>query len=74
MSLMGCGSSPIVRTEYVRQQIPSLPSHPEYYPVQWAKAGDDYCLDTADAKNLLKNKALQDAREKDLEIIIEGLR
>jgi len=33
-----------------------------------------YCLDAENAKNLLKNKALQDDREKNLEQIIEGLR
>jgi hypothetical protein len=33
-----------------------------------------YCLDAENAKNLLKNKALQDDREKNLEEIIEGSR
>jgi hypothetical protein len=33
-----------------------------------------YCLDAENAKNLLRNKALQDDREKSLEQSIEGLR
>lgn len=33
-----------------------------------------YCLDAENAKNLLRNKALQDDREKDLERTIEGMK
>ncbi len=33
-----------------------------------------YCLDAENAKNLLRNKALQDDREKNLEQSLEGLR
>lgn len=74
MSLTGCGTSPIVRTEHIKQTIPPLPTTPDYYPVVWQKMDDLYCLSPGSAKNLLKNKTLQDGRERDLEAIIEGLR
>jgi hypothetical protein len=51
-----------------------LPTTPDYYPVVWQKMDDLYCLSPGSAKNLLKNKTLQDGRERDLEAIIEGLR
>lgn len=72
LSLIGCGK-PLVRTELIKTQIPALPARPDYYPVIWKGTGS-YCLDEQAAKNLLKNKALQDSREKELEMIIEGLR
>lgn len=74
LSLTGCGTGPISTTEYIRPTIPALPAKPDYYPVAWQKVDELYCLTPGSAKNLLKNKALQDGREKDLEEIIEGLR
>jgi hypothetical protein len=75
-SLTACtGSRPIKEIEYIRPTIPELPPKPDYYPVRFKKVGNDYCFEDAeDAKNLLKNKILQDDRERSLEQIVEGLR
>lgn len=52
-------SRQIVKTEYVRQQVPEPPAPPEYYPVTFVKKDGSYCTsDEASAKNLLKNRAL----------------
>jgi len=75
MSLTGCTSPQIKETEYIRPTVPALPPKPDYYPVRFKKVGQDYCFeDTESAKNQLKNKALQDGRENDLEQSLEGLR
>jgi len=48
-----------VKTEYIRQQVPPLPSRPEYYPVTFVKQENRYCTaDEDSAKNLLKNRVL----------------
>lgn len=47
----------IVKTEYIRQQVPPVPSPPEYYPVVFVKKDGFYCTsDEESAKNLLKNR------------------
>lgn len=73
-SLTGCISGPSVKTEYIRPTIPPLPPKNEYYPVKWEKDGDGYRMDAESAKNTLKNEALHDDREAQLEEIIEGIR
>lgn len=73
MSLIGCGK-PLVKTEYQKPNVPPLPAKPEYYPVTWKSVNGFYCLDVDSAKNNLKNEALRDDREAQLEEIIEGLR
>lgn len=65
----------IVRTEYVRQQVPPLPEPPDYYPVAFVKRGDSYCLETPeDAKNLLKNRALDKGYQGELRGILQDLK
>lgn len=79
-TLMGCTpKKELVKTEYIRPTVPPLPAKPNYYPVkfksvEWDHGKYDYCLDEQGSKNLLRNKALQDGRERDLEGIIEGMR
>ena len=79
MLSIGCTPKGLVKTEYIKPTVPPLPPKPNYYPVkfksvEWDHGKYDYCLDEQGAKNFLKNKALQDDREKDLEEIIEGMR
>lgn len=64
----------MTKVEYIKQTIPPTPIRNEYYNVQWQKHGELYCIDGHNAKNMLKNKVLQDGRERDLEEIIESLR
>jgi hypothetical protein len=73
--LTGCSTVPnqIVRQEYIKPQIPSLPAEPSYYPVQWGKKDDLYTLDFDNAKNLLKNVELMRFRSLELESILKGL-
>ena len=75
MPLTGCTpAKQIVRTEYVYPTIPPLPAEPEYYPVVFGRCAEGYCLDEKNAKNLLKNLAIEDAHTADLKIILEGLK
>lgn len=73
LSLIGCGSSEIVKTQFIKSTVPPLPDKPTYYDIQWNNSGG-YCLDEQGAKNLLKNKALTDDYIRQLENTIEGLR
>lgn len=66
---MGCGT--FGKTVYIKQTVPPLPAKPEYYSFQ---VDENLCMDEANAKNLLKNKALIDGYIEQLEQIIEGLR
>ena len=59
MSLIGCGKS-FINKEYIYPTIPDDPVAPIYYPVEFQKVEDFYCLDNNGAKNLLKNKTLAD--------------
>ncbi len=74
VSLIGCSTKQIVRTEYIKQQIPDLPQEPEYYPVQWHMSGMSYCLDEGNAKNLLKNRGLDKGYQEELRNILEGMK
>ena len=65
----------IVKTEYVRQQVPALPAAPVYYPVIFVERGGSYCFETpGDAKNLLKNRALDKGYHGELKGILEDLK
>ena len=73
VSWAGC-SSPIVKTEYVKPTIPELPAAPDYYEVIWQKVDGLYCVDSDNAKNLLKNRILDKDFIGQHRSIIEGLR
>lgn len=66
---MGC-SHQIVKTEYVKQQIPETPPEPKYSPVLF----NNLCLDEQNAKNLSINILLMKGYIKDLQTVLEGLR
>ncbi len=73
-SLIAC-SRQVVRTEYIRQQIPSLPSEPSYYPVQWGKGTDGtYFVARMNAKSIRKNMELMKDYQKDLRTILLDLK
>ena len=73
--LTGCTpAKQIVKTEYVYPTIPPMPTEPEYYPVVFGRCAEGYYLDEKNAKNLLKNLAIEDAHTADLKIILESLR
>ena len=78
--LTACTSTrQIVKTEYIKQQIPPLPAEPEYYSVQfksveWAPGQYDYCLDPENAKNLLKNRELDKGYQEEMKEILQGLK
>jgi hypothetical protein len=77
--LTGCiptkESRQIVRTEYVRQQLPEPPTRPEYYPVVFVKKDDRYCTsDEKSAKNLLKNRELDKGYQAEVKGMLEDLK
>ena len=73
--LTGCTPArQIVKTEYVYQTVPPLPAEPEYYPVVFGRCAEGYCLDEENAKNLLKNMAIEDAHTAELKGILEDLK
>lgn len=73
-SLIAC-SHQVVKTEYVKQQVPGLPAEPSYYPVKWSKGADGtYSMDQMNAKNLLKNMELMKGYQKDLRTILLDLK
>ena len=79
MSLTGCSSLPavaptVVKTEYVRQQIPDPPAEPDYYPVTFNKSGDSYMLDEGNAKALLMNRELDKGYREELKSILMNLK
>lgn len=67
---MGC--SAISRVSYVKPIVPPLPEKPTYYSVPWGNG--PYCLDEQGAKNLLKNRALDEDYINQLKSIIDSLR
>lgn len=75
MSLIGCSARQIVKTEYIKQQVPDLPKEPEYYPVKWYPYDlMFYCVDRIDAKNLLKNRELDKGYQEEMRKILEGMK
>lgn len=74
MSLIGCSTKQIIKTEYIKQQIPDLPKEPEYYPVQWQSKDGMYCVDEGSAKNLLKNRELDKGYQEEMKEILKHLR
>ena len=73
--LTGCTpAKQIVKTEYVYQAIPPLPTEPEYYPVVFGICAEGYYLDEENAKNLLKNLAIGDAYAAELKSVLEGMK
>ncbi len=72
LSLIGC--SRLVQTKYIKPEIPDIPEKPEYYDVQWFKIDSNYCVNKENAKNLLKNKAIDDAYQQKLRLILQSLR
>lgn len=72
MLLMGCTKS-IVKTEYIKQEIPPLPEPPQYFDVHFQKKDGFYCVTPDDAKNLLKNREIDKAYMQELRTILEGL-
>lgn len=86
LSSTACSTAPLVKTEYIRQEIPPLPAAPDYYDVLWqiaplpsgertdARGGSLYCLDEENAKNLLKNIILLRARAAELAGILESMK
>jgi hypothetical protein len=51
-----------------------LPAPPDYYEVIWQKVDGLYCVDSGNAKNLLKNRILDKGFVEQHQEIIEGLR
>ena len=77
MVLTGCSGSngQIVRTEYIKQQIPEPPSPPEYYPVGFIVKDGFYCFDSVDsAKGLLKNRELDKGYQEECKNILTNLK
>jgi hypothetical protein len=77
LSLTGCGSRQIVRTEFVYCTVPHIPENIIYYDVNWTASGDPssvYTLTFGQAQNILKNVEMLKSRERDLINIIEYVR
>jgi len=75
VSLMGCSpSKQIVRTEYIKTEIPPIPADPVYYRVTWQAENGRYCLTEEGAKNLLKNMGLMKSYQKDMKSILMELK
>ena len=64
----------VTKTEYIKQQIPSLPSEPDYYPVTFEKAGGSYCLNEEEAKALLMNRELEKGYSEEMKSILLNLK
>jgi hypothetical protein len=63
----GCSTAPIVKTEYVKAERPTIPAKPELYKVVFAQEGLCYCLDETNLRNLLKNITLMFGYQEELE-------
>lgn len=74
LSLTACFSTPLVKTEFIKAEIPPAPVLPEMYEVRWQASAGCYCLDEENAKNLLKNIMLLQAHDRALAELLEGLR
>ena len=75
MSLIGCSpAKQIVKTEYIKQEVPSLPALPTFYLVIWQMEGGHYCLDESQAKELLKNIEIMKGYQNEMREILQGLK
>lgn len=64
-----------VRIEYVKQQVPALPSPPEYYPVKFTVKDGFYCFDSVkSAKGFLKNRELDKGYQGEQRSILTNLK
>lgn len=72
MILIGCTFSPIKETEYVKQTLPVAPADPVYYQVTFQKINGFYCLDVNNAKDILKNRELDNGVKTEYKAIWEG--
>lgn len=70
--LTACG--PKITSNIIDCNLPKSPDKPKYYPVEWRFDKGLYCVTEEGAKNILKNKILQDGYEFDLETILNGAR
>jgi hypothetical protein len=64
----------VVRTEYIKQEIPSIPPEPAYYPIIWRAVEGGYFLDELSARDLLKNIAIMRAYEREMREILQRLK
>lgn len=70
--MFGCSS--IVKTVYIKQELPYIPEKPDYYGVTFYEIEGGYCLNEDNAKNLLKNRILDLGYMEELRKILEGLK
>lgn len=70
--MVGCSS--IVKTVYIKQELPYIPEKPDYYGVTFHEIERRYCLDENNAKNLLKNRILDLGYMEELRKILDGLK
>lgn len=71
---MACSTTPIVRTEYIRPEIPSLPPAPVFYEIRWFLVEGSYCLDAQGARDLLKNIELLRGSDRELRQVLTDLK
>lgn len=74
LSLTACSHAPLVKTEYIRPEVPAIPAMPQMYDVRFQASGGCYCLDEDNAKNLLKNILLLQAHDTAVTGILESLK
>ncbi len=76
MNSIGCSTATkqVIKTEYIKQQVPELPKEPEYYPVRWQGKGEMYCVDAGGAKALLKNRERDKAYQEEMREILKHLK
>jgi hypothetical protein len=74
-SLIGCSpAKQIVKTEYIKQEVPTLPALPTFYPVAWQAGDGRYCLDESQAKEFLKNIEIMKSYQNEMRGILQGLK
>lgn len=72
VGMFNCSS--IVKTIYLKPELPYIPAKPDYYRVTFHEMERGYCLNEDNAKNLLKNRILDLGYMEELRKILEGLR
>lgn len=68
--LTACG--PKITSNIIDCNLPKSPDKPKYYSVEWKFTNGLYCVTEDGAKDILRNKLLQDGYEFDLESILSG--